>query len=145
MHIGSPSPLDIHHKLPTHSLVLHLPIRRVSSVGASSSLFLFLLLLPLLSTTCAASIIMINKFSLPIVFDFNLQWDALSTLYYPLFSLHSSFPRPADCLVHRDRFDRQLNAMGRFRSSSKKPSFSLLLFILLQWVYSFSAAVCYAT
>lgn len=83
------------------------------------------------ATTCAASIIMINKFSLPI-FDFNLQ-SPLSPL--------SLFPSTADCLlVLRDRFDRQPQCYGKISKLIKKPFLlyffllSLLLF-LLQWLF----------
>lgn len=65
-----------------------------------------------LSTTCAASIIMINKFSLPI-FDFNLQWVAL-------FTLPSLSTQQTVFLFFVIVLTASLNAMGRFRSSSKQ-------------------------
>lgn len=71
------------------------------------------------ATTCAASIIMINKFSLPI-FDFNLQSPPS-----PL-SL-SSPPQQTVFLFLVIVLTASLNAMGRFRSSSKN-FFTLFLF-----------------
>lgn len=71
------------------------------------------------ATTCAASIIMINKFSLPI-FDFNLQ-----SPFSPL-SL-SSPPQQTVFLCLVIVLTASLNAMGRFRSSSKN-FFTLFLF-----------------
>lgn len=74
------------------------------------------------ATTCAASIIMINKFSLPI-FDFNLQ-SSLSTSFSPP-------PQQTVFLFLVIVLTASLNAMGRFRSSSKNLFYFISVVVLV--------------